>query len=57
MEKKIVGWYIPDEHRPDKISDLEWADERLITVEAVELGDGFLPEWEERVVPVYIEVE
>lgn len=57
MEKKIVGWYVLDEDRPEKISDLEWCRDRLITQEAVDMLGGFDPSWESKMVPVFIEDE
>lgn len=56
MDKKIVGWYVPDEHRPEKIPDSEWNKDRIITLEQVDTLGGFDTAWETKMVPVFIEV-
>lgn len=52
---KIVGWYVPEEFRPQDVSDVEWERDRIITVGTVDNLGGLLPDWEEKVVPVYID--
>lgn len=49
-----VGWWIPDEFMPERMSKRTWEEARLSTLWTVEDDGGFAPEWEARVVPVYI---
>lgn len=50
-----VGWWAPDEFRPEGMSDYQWESERIVTVGMMELEGGELsPEWKGKVIAVYV---